>query len=66
MGARRKSKLSRALNSLVEGLRDLVEGLREFASVSPPPVARVPLTVRPRVGVALGGGFARGLAQRRG
>ena len=50
------------MNSLVEGLRELVEGLREFAYASSPPVARVPLTVRPRVGVALGGGFARGLA----
>ncbi len=55
MGSKRKSKLRRALSSLVEGLR-------EFAYVDPLPVPRVPITVRPRVGVALGGGFARGLA----
>lgn len=51
----RKWKLSRALNSLVGALR-------EFAYASSLPVPRVPITVRPRVGVALGGGFARGLA----
>jgi len=46
MGSKRNSKVGRALNSLVERLR-------EFAYASPPG-SRVPITVRPRVGVALG------------
>ena len=55
MESKRKWGLSSTLNSVVERLR-------EFAYASPQPVPRVPITVRPRVGVALGGGFARGLA----
>ncbi len=55
MNAKRKSRLGRVLSSLAEGLK-------EFAYASPQPVPRAVITVRPRVGLALGGGFARGLA----
>ncbi len=44
-------------------LRSAVASLREFAYASPLPVrSRQAFLVRPRVGLALGGGFARGLA----
>ncbi len=44
-------------------LRSAVASLREFAYACPLPVRpRQALLVRPRVGLALGGGFARGLA----
>lgn len=55
MSARRESKVGRALKSLAERLRD-------FAYTSPRPGPVAAITVRPRVGLALGGGFARGLA----
>src|SRR5215472_10086600 len=39
-------------------LQNAVERVREFAYAEPP----APPTERPRIGVALGGGFARGIA----
>ena len=41
-------------------LQEAMERVREFAYAERPPAARTP--VRPKIGLALGGGFARGIA----
>src|SRR6202140_557611 len=53
MSPRKKKKV-------VDWLQNAVERVREFAYTEPP--AAEPSSRRPRVGVALGGGFARGIA----
>jgi NTE family protein len=47
-------------NKVLNWLQSAVERVREFAYAEPPATAPVPQ--RPRIGVALGGGFARGIA----
>lgn len=43
-------------------LQSILERVREFGRPGQPPVAREPQQRRPKVGVALGGGFARGIS----
>ena len=43
-------------------LQSIVDRVREFANADQPPVAPEPGARRPKVGLALGGGFARGIA----
>ncbi len=50
----------RAKGTLGEALRSVVKGLREFAYATRIPTS--PSFARPRIGLALSGGFARGLA----
>src|SRR5260370_17586112 len=45
-------------DKVLKWMRGAVERVREFAYAEPPPAPEA----RPRVGVALGGGFARGIA----
>lgn len=47
---------------MLNGLRSAVAGLRKFAYSCPLPAPSPMRTVKPRLGLALGGGFARGLA----
>lgn len=50
--------MSKRDKKIGDWLKNAIERVREFAYAEPP----VPLPPRPRIGVALGGGFARGIA----
>ena len=49
-------------NKVLEWLQGTVERVREFAYSEPVPAPLIENHSRPRLGVALGGGFARGIA----